>query len=334
MSDILKIYAVKTNNGYYVSNRPDNDVVYDKSSGLSHLLFDGNKGESSFHSSWLFIEKEPKRIFHMTSQPNINHRYELRDKSLVSEKFPMIMKREDVNVFDTNEYDWFWKKEYSHLSSLYELISDPQPMIEVDVPFEWIVLLEVSEILPPENFSYTVQISSFKSDGFKQITNDNVNHQMLDRIIFPSVVLHNKPCSLSSKQLYDIVRQYIKTNINPKYAEITSDYDFCFTVKKRIPLASPYTSEYFTKRGRKTIKHQNYVTSTLIQCFEMTHASSNYSGYTPISGMTAANENELKEKIDDYLQRLIAMINEPLVQCKHCGGLGVEKENININTSI
>ena len=46
-------------------------------------------------------------------------------------------------------------------------------------------------------------------------------------------------CRLTSQESFDIIRWYIKRNIDPKAAEMTSDYDFCLTVKKLIPLESP-----------------------------------------------------------------------------------------------
>jgi len=57
--------------------------------------------------------------------------------------------------------------------------------------------------------------------------------------------------------------------------------------------------------------------------FEMTHAESNYKGYTPIQGFEADNEAMLKEQIDNYLADLMDKINEPLVECPYCKGRGV-----------
>ena len=59
-----------------------------------------------------------------------------------------------------------------------------------------------------------------------------------------------------------------------------------------------------------------------IEIFEMTHTGKNYSGYTPIQPITANSQQELKDKIDNYLEELMAYINEPLIECEHCRGLG------------
>jgi hypothetical protein len=62
----------------------------------------------------------------------------------------------------------------------------------------------------------------------------------LERMLTPEFALHERPCSITSKQTYDIVRYYVKENIDPKQAEVTSDYDFCFTVKKKVAIKPLY----------------------------------------------------------------------------------------------
>lgn len=57
--------------------------------------------------------------------------------------------------------------------------------------------------------------------------------------------------------------------------------------------------------------------------FEMTSHERKYSGYTPIDGFRGKNQADLKNKIDEYLEKLIDRINEPLSDCPRCNGLGV-----------
>ena len=47
-----------------------------------------------------------------------------------------------------------------------------------------------------------------------------------------------------------------------------------------------------------------------------------YRSYPIIPEMCANNENELKEKVDKWLENLIKFINKPLCQCPQCKGLG------------
>ncbi len=74
-------------------------------------------------------------------------------------------------------------------------------------------------------------------------------------------MLSSRPCKLTSKQMYDITRKYIKDNIDLSKAKITSDYKFCFAVKKIIPLLTPEkiscTNVFArTKKERNKIHHE------------------------------------------------------------------------------
>ena len=57
---------------------------------------------------------------------------------------------------------------------------------------------------------------------------------MLDKILFPEIMIHSRPCKLNSQEVYDIVRQCITEQINHDVATIESNYDFCFKVNKII----------------------------------------------------------------------------------------------------
>lgn len=161
---------------------------------------------------------------------------------------------------------------------------------------------------------------------YTSLKNARILAQLLDRILFPSLILPQRPCRLSSQQTYNIVRQYVKNHIDPKVAVITSDYDFCFTVRKRIPLAVPhkYTVDVNKAYKRQKPKYVDKVRDERQETiFEMTYAPKNYDNYTPIKGFQASTQAELKGMIDDYCQRLITHINTPLEECETCGGRGI-----------
>ena len=157
---------------------------------------------------------------------------------------------------------------------------------------------------------------------------------MLDKMIFPEIIIHSRPCSLDSKQVYDITRQYIIDNINKDIAKITSNYDFCFEVKKIIKRVEPKTYETYNifARTKKARSKTHYKVSEYkeIQIFEMTNENEKYKGYTPISAIYANNENELKEKLDDFLEDLINFINTPIEECEHCKGTGYKQDIENL----
>jgi hypothetical protein len=113
--------------------------------------------------------------------------------------------------------------------------------------------------------------------------------------------------------MYDITRQYILEHIDNSVAMITSNYAFCFEVKKLVPLIVPETIKYQNIFGRtKREREKIYTTIKKYEekpIFEMTHEQEKYKGYSVIPEMFANSEAELKEKVDTWLESLIAIIN-------------------------
>jgi len=320
----VNIYAVKTKNGVYVTDELHADG-WNRSS-LGSLLFDGKKPKHTFHKSWFRIEKEPDTVQRWVRQPSINCRYELIDPSLASETIPGVVKLCDAIDPDDGELTtWF-----STISSLYTKVCDEQPDILEDVGFSLNVVLELDYIVEYNGFSYPAQTGKYRDD-MGAITQDSAQHQILDQILFPAIVLPMRPCKLSSQESYQIVREFIKQHIDLRVAHVSSDYNFCFAVEKVIALRDPYTSKteitnargksYKNKRWRET-----YIKSRKFKVFEMTWSPENYKGYTPIQEFMGDDIADLKAKIDAYCQELIEIINEPLKDCPHCDGMGVVLE--------
>ncbi len=109
-------------------------------------------------------------------------------------------------------------------------------------------------------------------------------------------MLPMKPSALSSEDSYKIIRAYIKEKIDGRYAEITSDYDFCFTVKKKIKLTTPYT-ETFSPIFGKGKSRKELISNRSVQIFEMTDDVKKYNGYTPIKGFVGKDHADLKKNI-------------------------------------
>lgn len=331
----LVIQAIQTEDGLYIKKERLDYYTAD----LNGFFFDGNLAQPTFHTDWYKIAKKPERIYRLVNQPNINYRFELIDKSLESEKFPLSFKFEEVA--EKGEYgysDPLWNENTRHLSSLYELKSDTQPHLEEDIEFEFKIILVVDNIKEYQDFCYSYKGERSNWDGKHptiNVTAKSITHQVIDKIIFPEPFLPSRPCSLSSKDTYGIIREYIKNNINPKAAEITSDYDFCFTVKKKIKLPTPYESkhEFKTSRGKSYRPPRVKKTLTenkMVEVFEMTHDERKYQGYTVVEGFRGNNQEDLKNNIDAYLEELITYINIPLEECSCCKGVGmvdIKEEN-------
>ncbi len=313
----MKIMAIKQPHGYYIYQQDFSSWF------LQNLFINGEHPVSTFTDDWFFVPEKPTKIEEEKSQPNINFRYELIDPSMQSEKISLSFKKEEVIQLDEGNYS-VWKEEYRHLQSLYKLVSDPQPTIMVEIPFKLVELYEADhEAQKPVDFSYPVKSGPYKE--VDTITNERLKHRLLDEMYVSDLYLHEKPCRISSKNLYNIIREHVNRNINSQYAVVTSNYDFCFTVKKRLKLADPikYTVNINSDRKRAKPKYvERYTVDRDVEIFNMTSREDAYKGYQILPDLEAASEIELKEKIDEYLADLMEFINAPLIDCPCCNGTG------------
>lgn len=321
----LRLIAIQVGDTYLVSH-PETDRYRRKT--LEEYLFDGFYGTETFNKYWLRLSKLPERVVQMVKQPSINYRYELIEPSMASEPaVPAVLARDEVAEYV--DYEWVWKKDWAHLQSLYKLLCDEQPDVEEDVPHTIMVVLELGELQAPVDFQfpYVSSDSGARRDDVMVATADGVERQMIGRILWPDVVQHLTPCRLSSKRSYEIVRHYVQTHIDSRYAEITSDYAFCFTVKKRIDLAETYMGKFTTIFAKKPKTTERLVTDRKVQVFEMTWSPECYKNYTPLPGFMGKDLEDLRAKIQKFLDDLMARINEPLVECQCCSGRGVVEES-------
>jgi len=310
--NILKINAIKTDNGYYINQITESY----NSSYIQNYFYDGEKPKKTYLDKWYLISSSPKKIEKTVNQPNINYRYELIDKKL-SSTFPEVILREEFCYNNNSGDGWIIKEEWRDKQSLYSAKSDKQePKLE-SMKFEFNVILEIDNIKGYSGLSYPVKS---KTKYKVNITDKNVVHQIIDKIVFPEPVLTSKPSKLTSKDTYDIVREHVKRNIDNKVADISSDFDFCFTVKKGI-----ITNEVGIDKKVKTNIKKGNITKKDITVFEMTSSADNYKGYTVINGFKGKDHEDLKKNIDNYLKNLMEIINAPIIECAHCNGVGAIK---------
>jgi hypothetical protein len=329
---MIKIYYIKTDIGFYISDTIEiNETSYDymyHTDKIKNYYFDDILPEVTFKPHWYKLNMLPEDInnnkVYKLVDKQVNIRYELNNKNLIEKGFKEILTEEECNneniKFDVSE---FYSRKYD-----YEKVKNYITDIEL------IQLCEVSGFKEPNTFNYTAVLKDKKTwdDKVINITNNDINHQVIDKIIFPSLLHYNKPCSISSNNLYGIVRQYIIDNIDNKVAKITSNYDFCFTVKKIIPLLAPEKVSY-QKLFARTKKERAKIHIAIKEykeevIFEMTPDTQNYKDYPVLEAIYANSEDELKEKIDNFLTNLINVINEPLHLCPHCNGSGYENKTV------
>jgi hypothetical protein len=282
---------------------------------IKDLYFDGELPQKTFAKNWLRIKCIPQLVERKVSNEYINERYELKDAELKSEKLPLVIPKEEKDNYDA-----------SIIESLYKYANDKLPDRMEPVEVEIQTVLKMKEYTGP-SVEYEAIGKWNYSDRVYKITSADLKHPLFDQLVFPEICLANRPCSLSSKQVYDITRQYVLSRIDNSVAKITSNYDFCFDVKKLIPKVEPETVTYQnlfarTKRERSKIRTAVHSYSEY-QIFQMTWAPENYRGYTAIPAMYANNEQELKSKMNEWLETLIKIINEPLHECPNCKGTGL-----------
>ncbi len=267
--------------------------------------------------------------------------YTLKISSIANEEIPLDLTLEQVVRFyddDAEEYRW---KSYSDYQALYketyETLPDVREKQELDI--------QVIRKLNIENYNSPIdmRVSISTSNGWgKEIKSQVdlksiVHYSDIERLLTPEFLLHERPCSLSSEQVYKIVRSHIKENMNGQYASVTSDYDFCFTVKRKIAI-KPYTKRTEIKKDNgRSYATPKFKTSSVtfkeVDLFEMTHLGyqGGYKGYTVINGWEAPSLVEMKNQIEHYLKALMEEINTPVTECEHCGGQGCIVQKIKTN---
>src|SRR5690606_15220463 len=112
-------------------------------------------------------------------------------------------------------------------------------------------------------------------------------------------------------------------NIDPKYAEITSDYDFCLTVKKKIEIEpEEYRVNINAAYSRRKPKYETrFNRSRSVEIYKT--SPEGYQGYPTVDNFTGKDADDLKKNVDNFLEELMKKINEPLVECGCCKGKGV-----------
>lgn len=322
----IKARIIDTGNGCFISDcfASDGYEYNYHSSKLKNLLFDGVYPAASYKKNWLFIPKFPTKIQKEVGGGKTNYRWELKDKSL-SDKFKEVIPDE----YSGEDYDFYFDDENMFkFDSLYDYKSDEIPKALEDVEIEWENILKISDFKEPPKINFKGISRIGWSDTVYTIDNEQVKHFEFDEMIIPEILIHNRSCFFTSKQVYDITRQWVKDHINNNVVQVTTDNDLCFEVKKKIPLYEEKVIHYQNLFGRTKKERNKWYTTTKKyrdDCcvFEMTSKEKHYQGYTPIAEMYANSEEELQDKMQDWLDYLIGQINKPLIECPHCKGKGV-----------
>lgn len=286
MDGSLKFIVIETKEqGLFISDNIKGDNYFN--SKIPNLFFDGLKLVTTFKSGWYKLPNMPKKVEKKGTDASINRRYELKAGFPVSDLTPQIILSEDWD--DDSDIRGLYSYKYDVIEGKLEAVD-----------------FEIEVLSEEENF----YIEKPKYPATPSLITSLTAH--------PS--LHSeRPCSISGKELYKILRSYLKLNINPKYARISSDYNFCLSVEKVI---SHEPESYTVDVGKRKPKYETrYRKQRTIKVFET--SPEGYSSYPTQKPISAKNQKELEEKIDVYLEEVLNEINKPLIQCTCCNGMGV-----------
>lgn len=305
---MINIEAIKIKNGYFI-NVKENEFSFTE---VSNYLFNDEKASSTYEKNWFFVKDNIRSVKKKFGPTYINKRFELINSELVSDKIPLIIPFHDlvdecVSIDNDWEFDDEWIGQYKSLESLYELKKDVDTESWRDIEFSFNIIMKLDIEHNNIPFSYPIQHpNSFiaNNKNFIQCTEKDIQHQIIDKILWPSILLKEKPSCLSAETSYKIIRKHVQDNIDLNVARIKTDYNNNFTVVKLLNTSK-----------NKVLKNNEII------IFEMKFNDKKNDNFKFIG---TSHEN-LKENIDKYLKDLMENINTPWVECPHCKGLGILK---------
>ena len=199
-------------------------------------------------------------------------------------------------------------------------------------------ILSIDELKCPTKLGWDIYRSNWTHEGVRNVDTHDLIYRLIDQIAFPKIYYETHcPVRLSSKTFYGILRLYINQNINSAVAYVSSDYDFCFTVKKRIKYIKPEVKQEEVLNSKsKSYLRPRFITKTYQYAgdyvvFEMTSDKDAYKGYPILPSIEADNIDQLKRKVDLILKEIIKEINSEVVLCSHCNGTGISVPHVSVN---
>lgn len=232
VENIIKARMVRTSTVCFISDCFKNsgyDYEYHRGN-IENYYFDGELPKPSFKKNWFVIERYPAIIQKKVAGACINRRWEINDIGMISVKLPETIYPEDTDFFDCDGGFRY--------TSLYTFKYDKEPDTMENVVIELELIFDVPDFEEPPKIQFSGIRKWNYSDTPYVIDQECVKHQALDEMLFPEILLHSRPSSFSSKTVYDVTRKYILEHINLAVAKITSNYDFCFTVKSSFQFTS------------------------------------------------------------------------------------------------
>ena len=282
---------------------------------IDDIRFGGKEiASQTFHREWWSLEEVPTFAIVLNRKNKIVS-HTLKDPNIASDALPITIT----------------KDAYHELSGLIQMMYKPEYEYEIEeirVDFESVKQFDgvIKNITKGIDGAYEIKYPSDQSPRFT--SKDNLVYELIDEISIPPIFLSSRPCKLNSQISFNIIRNHVKKNINAKFAYISSDYDFVFTVSKKLTLSNPYSYETEIKENRRTKKVKRFVNQRNVTLFEIGHKgpwerNAPFSEDTKIINFEGQDEEDLVRNIQKYLDDLMKEINKPLKECTCCQGSGV-----------
>lgn len=322
----MKLKAYRTNLGLFV--QPESSVYG------NHRL----NGSITLQSGWNHLKDVQEIVSYETLQAGstVTVGYTLKISSVANDEIPLNLSADQVKSYwDDDEEEHVWTH-YNEYKALYKPVTETLPAEWKSIPFELNVVREIHIDNYEEPIKMSVGTEVRMQDpswNTSNLLDKVVLYEDIERILTPEFLLHERPCQLAPAQLYSIIRNWIKVNINPKAAFVSSDYDFCFTVKRRVAIKPLTVKTEVKKQNGRSYASPKFNTKTVSfkdeTLFEM--APKAYQQYPVLEHWHAANLKEMAEQLKHYLTTLMEEINTEAEECSHCKGLGAIVNKIGAN---
>lgn len=307
---MLKLLAIILPDKVFISHESDNS--YNRIFLHTKYLFDGEKPLPTNKEYWYELPSLPKKVQSIQCASKKTVGFKLKDGFVSTDKLPEMVSADFFHAeYDEDEDEYIGKN--ADIFNLYDPILEEIPESYIDEEFE------------------ITKLANKNSDWKFVPAPKNVQHYLLDEILTHKDLRQDTRCFLPSEESYRRIREFVKLNINPKAARVSSDYDFHFEVSKVIQL---HQKEKYKKNVKPFSKRPKYVddyrTHREISVYDIIPREEQRKSYSEHSHVApkfeGANYEELEQNVQDYLEELIAKINKPLKDCACCGGSGVEED--------
>lgn len=295
---------------------------------LDGVNINNKQPETTLLDSWVYVEGEEEvlSLQKLGSAQYINPRWELIDEDLKKLGAKDVLTQEEAGEWYDDDDGYCVSSEVKY-GKYYKRVYDKIEPVMEDQLFEATLLGHIEESLLEGTSTpvYTLKETDLYHPSEKKVDlSQVVEYGEIAKMLCCPLTIHNQPCSINRKTSYNIIRNYIKENIDGKYAQVSSDYDFCFSVLKVISI-KPYTetTQITKSNGRSYAKpkfNKRTIEAKTTKVFET--SPEGYSKYPLAPSFKGDNLQDLAENVKLYLDELMDIINQPVKECSSCNGTG------------